>query len=174
MIITDSIIETAGAAHGASNPAPPSNDCWELDNATRRRDSINAASAGETTINRTVINCQTPTSRPPINDQRRHADAWIMNTGATPSAFNTNNAVITRPGRGCERQVLQPGTFFSFDDDTTERPSHDHGAAAGAADRARQVPDNYIGAVQSTANWTAGWTYGFDVGNRGIAPWWEQ
>ena len=36
------------------------------------------------------------------------------------------------------------------------------------------MTDGYIGAVRSTANWAANWTYGLNAGNRGIAPWWEQ
>ena len=96
-----------------------------------------------------------------------------LNTGTTPSAFNTNNAVITATSaEDVTVTVLQPGTFFSFNDDTTNGQVTLRGAANAAV--VLQVPDNYIGAVQSTANRTAGWAYGFVVGNRGITPWWEQ
>ena len=35
------------------------------------------------------------------------------------------------------------------------------------------VADGYIGAVRSTANWTAPWTFGLNAGNRSATPWWE-
>jgi hypothetical protein len=77
--------------------------------------------------------------------------------------------VITAPTTA---SVLQPNTFFSFDNDT----------AAGTVtvlDGAGTpvvllVPDAYIGAVRSTADWTANWTYGIVDGRRGVAPWWVQ
>jgi hypothetical protein len=167
-IITDSIVEAGRGT--AENPGFPSNTCWEIDN-TSTPDSINAAQAGETTINRTVINCQTPTAADTINGGTQ--TAWIMNTGTTPSAFNTNNAVITTTSAEDPMvTVLQPGTFFSFDDDTVNGRVTLRGAAGAAIELA--VPDNYIGAVQSTDNWTANWAYGFEVGNRGIDPWWAQ
>lgn len=166
--ITDSIIEAGRGT--AENPGFPSNVCWEIDNAATP-DSVNAAAAGETTINRTVINCQTPVAADQISGDTQ--TAWILNTGATPSAFNTNNAVITTTSfEDPTVTILQPGTFFSFDDDTVNGQVTLRGP--GGAPLVLQVPDNYVGAVQSTANWTANWTYGFVVGNRAIAPWWEQ
>jgi hypothetical protein len=170
--ITDSVFESGrGAAENAV--APPTNVCWEIDGASTP-DSINAAQAGETTVNRTVISCQTPTTTNAQDNINGGAQtAWIMNTGATPSAFNTNNAVLaTTSFEDPSVTVLQPGTFFSFDDDNVNGQVTLRGAAGAAIPL--QVPDNYIGAVQSTANWTAGWTYGFVVGHRGIPPWWEQ
>jgi hypothetical protein len=175
-LISDSVIESGrGAAENGVASAPPAlvNTCWEIDGASAR-DSIDAAQAGETTINRTVISCQAPTTtNAQDNINGGNQTAWIMNTGATPSAFNTNNAVLAATSfEDPLVTVLTPGTFFSFDDDTTNGQVTLRGAAGAAIPL--QVPDNYIGAVQATANWTAGWTYGFVVGNRGIAPWWEQ
>ncbi len=171
--ITDSIIDS-GRGASENGVAPPTNVCFEIDGASTP-DSINAASAGQTTVNRTVISCQTPTTTtaPADNINGGTQTAWIMNTGATPSAFNTNNAVLTTTSfEDPLVTVLQPGTFFSFDDDNVNGQVTLRGAAGAAIPL--QVPDNYIGAVQSTANWTAGWTYGFVVGNRGVTPWWEQ
>ena len=171
-IITDSVIET-GRGAAENGVAAPTNVCWEIDGASTP-DSIDAASAGETTINRTVISCQTPTTTTAADNINGGTQtAWIMNTGTTPSAFNTNNAVLTTTSfEDPLVTVLTPGTFFSFDDDTANGTVTLRGP--GGAAIPLQVPDNYIGAVQSTANWTAGWTYGFVVGNRGITPWWEQ
>jgi len=171
-IITDSVIES-GRGAAENGVAPPTNVCWEIDGASAP-DSINAAQAGETTVNRTVISCQTPTTtNAQDNINGGTQTAWIMNTGTTPSAFNTSNAVLaTTSFEDPLVTVLQPGTFFSFDDDNVNGQVTLRGAAGAAIPL--QVLDNYIGAVQSTANWTAGWTYGFVVGNRGITPWWEQ
>src|SRR6185503_8652980 len=171
-IITDSVIET-GRGAAENGVAAPTNVCWEIDGASTP-DSIDAASAGETTINRTVISCQTPTTTTAADNINGGTQtAWIMNTGTTPSAFNTNNAVLTTTSfEDPLVTVLTPGTFFSFDDDNVNGQVTLRGAAGAAIPL--QVLDNYIGAVQSTANWTAGWTYGFVVGNRGITPWWEQ
>jgi hypothetical protein len=171
--ITDSVIET-GRGAAENGVAAPANVCWEIDGASTP-DSINAASAGNTTINRTAISCQTPTTTtaPADNINGGTQTAWIMNTGTTPSPFNTNNSVLaTTSFEDATVTVLEPGTFFSFDRDTV----HGQVTLGGPASSniVLQVPDNYIGAVQSTANWTAGWTYGFVVGNRGVAPWWEQ
>ena len=171
-IITDSVIES-GRGAAENGVAPPTNVCWEIDGASTP-DSINAAQAGETTVNRTVISCQTPTTtNAQDNINGGTQTAWITNSGTTPSAFNTNNAVLaTTSFEDPLVTVLQPGTFFSFDDDNVNGQVTLRGAAGAAIPL--QVPDNYIGAVQSTANWTAGWTYGFVVGNRGVTPWWEQ
>ena len=171
-IITDSVIES-GRGAAENGVAPPTNVCWEIDGASTP-DTINAAQAGETTVNRTVISCQTPTTtNAQDNINGGTQTAWITNTGTTPSAFNTNNAVLSVTSfEDPLVTVLTPGTFFSFDDDNQNGQVTLRGAAGVAIPL--QVPDNYIGAVQSTANWTAGWTYGFVVGNRGIAPWWEQ
>ena len=170
-IITDSVIDS-GRGASENGVAPPTNVCWEIDGASTP-DSINAAQAGTTTLNRTVISCQTPTTtNAQDNINGGTQTAWIMNTGGL-SPFNTNNSVLSVTSfEDPLVTVLEPGTFFSFDDDNTNGQVTLRGAAG--APIVLQVPDNYIGAVQSTANWTSGWTYGFAVGARGIAPWWEQ
>jgi hypothetical protein len=170
-IITDSVIDS-GRGASENGVAPPTNVCWEIDGASTP-DSINAAQAGTTTLNRTAISCQTPTTtNAQDNINGGTQTAWIMNTGGL-SPFNTNNSVLSVTSfEDPLVTVLEPGTFFSFDDDNTNGQVTLRGAAG--APIVLQVPDNYIGAVQSTANWTAGWTYGFVVGARGIAPWWEQ
>jgi hypothetical protein len=171
-VITDSVIET-GRGAAENGVAPPTNVCFEIDGASTP-DSINAAQAGQTTVNRTVISCQTPTTtNAQDNINGGTQTAWIMNTGGTPSAFNTNNSVLSVTSfEDPSVTVLEPGTFFSFDRDTVNGQVTLGGPAN--SNIVLQVPDNYIGAVQSTANWTAGWTYGFVVGNRGVTPWWEQ
>ena len=170
-IITDSVIDS-GRGASENGVAPPTNVCWEIDGASTP-DSINAAQAGTTTLNHTVISCQTPTTtNAQDNINGGTQTAWIMNTGGL-SPFNTNNSVLSVTSfEDPLVTVLEPGTFFSFDDDNTNGQVTLRGAAG--APIVLQVPDNYIGAVQSTANWTSGWTYGFAVGARGIAPWWEQ
>jgi hypothetical protein len=168
-IITDSIIE---AGRGTQEGNGTSNVCWELDNASTP-DTINAAAAGETTMNRTVINCQTPTATDPVNADTQ--TQWITNTGTGSYPFNTANAVITATFvEDPLVRVLTPGTYYSFDADTVAGQVTINGAA-GAPIVLTPVPDNYIGAVQNAAtDWTANWTYGLAAANRGVAPWWEM
>ncbi len=100
---------------------------------------------------------------------------WITNTGTTPYAFNTFNVIITAPDNANVR-VLQPNTFFSFDSDTDATTVTIVDAAAAnvvIGSAGDPVSGGYIGAVRSTQNWTASWTFGLNVGNRAITPWWE-
>jgi hypothetical protein len=149
-----------------------SNECFELDRDLND-DTANAAAAGETTMNRTVIACQEPTSDTLVNGDT--GVQWITNTGAASYAFNTFNAVITDAANANVR-VLQPNSFFSFDGDTAAATVTIVDAAAAnvvIGSAGDPVTGGYIGAVRATANWTASWTYGLNAGNRGIAPWWE-
>jgi hypothetical protein len=169
-IVTDSIFETGRATNRLAQTPSASQPCWELDSASTP-DTIAAASIGESSMNRTVVACATPVPSGDLFPNGDNQTQWILNNGAAPNSytFNTQNAVITAPTTA---SVLQPNTFFSFDNDT----------AAGTVtvlDGAGTpvvllVPDAYIGAVRSTADWTANWTYGIVDGRRGVAPWWVQ
>jgi hypothetical protein len=101
---------------------------------------------------------------------------WILNTGTNGTyAFNTFNSVITDPANANVR-VLQPNTFFSYDGDTNANTVTIVDAAAAnvvIGSAGNPVAGGYIGAVRTTANWTASWTYGLNSGNRGVTPWWE-
>ena len=73
-------------------------------------------------------------------------------------------------------RVLQPNTFFSYDQNAaaeTVTILDAAGAPVNIGAVGNAVADGYIGAVRSTANWTANWTYGIYPGNRGVTPWWE-
>src|SRR5690606_6405639 len=147
-----------------------SNECWEIETATSTA-TVDAAAAGETTMRRTVIACQEPTS-----DDLPNGDTgtqWVLNTGAGDYGFNTGNVIITDPANANVR-VLQPGSFYSFDNDPDEAVV---GVldAVGATVAITGVPDGYIGAVRGpgAADWTANWVYGVAEGNRGITPWWQ-
>ena len=179
MILSDSIIDGVRATAKLS-PSLPSNECFELDRDIND-DTSNAARVGESTLNRTVISCQEPyVSGTADNIAGTGAPGdtgvqWITNTGTTPYAFNTFNVVITDAANPLVR-VLQPNTFFSYDQNAAAETVTILDAAGspvniGAVGNA--VTDGYIGAVRSTANWTANWTYGIAPGNRGVAPWWE-
>jgi hypothetical protein len=163
-VITNSIVDGGRAT---ANLGFTSNECWEIETANNA-DTVNAAAAGETTMNGTVLACQEPTS-----DNMPNGDSgqqWVLNTGAGNYSFNANNAIITDPANASVR-VLQPGTFFSYDGDAD--PATVTIVDAAGAPVVLAVADGYIGAVQSSANWTANWTYGIAAGNRGADPWWE-
>ena len=175
MILTDSIIDGGRAT---AKLALPSNECFELDRDLNN-DTSNAAAAGESRLNRTVIACQEAyVSGTADNlDERRHRSARGSEAPASAPnyGFNTFNVVIADPAN-VNVQVLQPNTYFSVDLDAAVPTVTIRNAAAtnvviGSA--GDPVTDGYIGAVRSTANWAANWTYGLNAGNRGIAPWWE-
>jgi hypothetical protein len=154
-----------------------SNECLELDRDLND-DTSNAAIAGETTLNRTVIACQEPYVNG-TGDNLVNGDTgldWIAGAGtAATYPFNTFNAVITDAANANVR-VLQPNTFFSFDGDTAADTVTIVDAAAAnvvIGSAGDPVTDGYIGAVRASANWTANWTYGLNAGNRGVTPWWE-
>jgi hypothetical protein len=174
MILSDSIID-GGRATARFGRA--SNECFELDRDLND-DTSSAARVGESTLNRTVIACQEAYVSGTADNIAGTADTgtqWILNTGATPYAFNTFNSIITDPANPLV-QVLQPGTFFSVDlnaDPAVVGITDAAGAAVNIGSAGAPAAGGYIGAVRSTANWTANWTYGIAAGNRGVAPWWE-
>jgi hypothetical protein len=182
MVLTDSIID-GGRATARFGRA--SNECFELDRDLND-DTSSAARVGESTLNRTVIACQeayVSGTGDNIAGTGTPGDTglqWITNTGTTPYAFNTFNSVITDPANP-NVQVLQPATFFSVDLNGVATPAAlqtvtitDAAAATVTIGSATDpVADGYIGAVRSTANWTAPWTFGLNAGNRSVAPWWE-
>src|SRR5688572_2211603 len=179
MVLTDSIID-GGRATARFGRA--SNECFELDRDLNN-DTSTAAQAGESTLNRTVIACQEAYVSGTA-DNLLNGDTglqWIAGAGtAATYPFNTFNQVITDPANPLV-QVLQPGTFFSVDLNgtaagtplNTVTMTNAAGATITIGSDAEPVTDGYIGAVRSTANWTAPWTFGLNAGNRSITPWWE-
>ncbi len=174
MVLSDSIID---AGRATARLALPSNECFELDRDLNN-DTSDAAAAGESTLNRTVLACQEPYVSG-ASDNLVNGDTglqWIAGAGtATAYPFNAFNAVITDPANA-NTLVLQPGTFFSADLDADAATVTIRDAAAAnvvIGSAGGPVTGGYIGAVRSTANWTANWTYGINAGNRGATPWWE-
>ncbi len=180
MTLTDSIIDGGRAT---AKLGLLSNECFELDRDLND-DTSNAASTGESRLNRTVIACQEAYVSGAA-DNLVNGDTglqWIAGAGtAATYAFNTFNVVITDPANANVR-VLQPNTFFSVDGNGSATPATAATVtivdAAGAtvtigAETTDPVTGGYIGAVRATANWTASWTFGLNAGNRGITPWWE-
>jgi hypothetical protein len=147
-----------------------SNECWEIETATNSA-TVDAAAAGETTMNRTVISCQEPTA-----DNLPNGDTgqqWVLNTGTGNYSFNAGNVIITDAGNANVR-VLQPGSYYSFDNDLDETEVGIVNAV-GTTVTITGVSNGYVGAVRGpgAADWTANWVYGVAQGNRGIAPWWQ-
>lgn len=174
MKLADSIIDGGRATEKLGFV---SNECFELDRDLND-DTSNAALAGESTLNRTVIACQEPYVNG-ASDNLTNGDTglqWIAGAGtAATYPFNTYNVVITDPANANVR-VLQPGTFYSFDNNPAAATVGIIDAAGNTVqigDAGNPVADGYIGAVRATADWTASWTYGLHAANRGIAGWWE-
>jgi hypothetical protein len=169
MIVADSVIYSGLAT---TKLGFASNECFELDRDSND-DTANAAAAGETTMNRTVVACAEPTSDNLVNGDT--GVQWILNTGTASYAFNTFNSVITDAANANVR-VLQPNSFRSFDGDAAVATVTIVDAAAAnvvIGSAGDPVTGGYIGAVRPTADWTASWTYGLNPGNRGVTPWWE-
>jgi hypothetical protein len=179
MVLTDSIID---AGRATARFGRGSNECFEVDRDSNN-DTSTAAQAGESTLNRTVLACQeayvSGTADNLVNGDT--GLQWIAGAGtAAAYPFNTFNVVITDPANA-NVQVLQPGSFFSVDLNGVATPAAlatvtitDAAAATVTiGSDADPVTGGYIGAVRSTANWTAPWTFGLNAGNRSIAPWWE-
>jgi hypothetical protein len=169
--VTDSIFDAGRGTLSSATGSEASKVCFELDGASTA-ETLAAAAAGESTMNRTVIACQTPTPTAAAPDLFANGDnqqQWILNNGAGSYAFNTSNAIITDPANANTR-VLQPGAFYSFDGDAAAGTVTL--ADAAGAPLVLTVPDGYIGAVTSSDDWTANWTYGIASGNRGVDPWW--
>jgi hypothetical protein len=169
-IVTDSIFEQGRAVNLLAQTPGASQPCLELDSASTP-DTIAAAAAGESSINRTVLACTAPVPTADLFPNGDNQSQWILNNGAAPNAyaFNTNNAVFTVPTTA---SVLEPNTFFSFDQDAA--PGTVTVLDGAGTPVVLTVADGYIGAVRSTADWTANWTYGIVDGRRGVAPWWVQ
>jgi hypothetical protein len=176
MILSDSIIDGGRAT---ARFARASNECFELDRDLND-DTSNAARASESTLSRTVLACQeayvsgTADNIAGTGTPGDTGVQWITNTGSTPYN-NTFNVIITAPDNANVR-VLQPNTFFSFDSDaSTSTVTIVDAAAANVVigSAGDPVQGGYIGAVRSTQNWTASWTYGLNAGNRAVAGWWE-
>jgi hypothetical protein len=179
MVLTDSIID-GGRATARFGRA--SNECFELDRDLNN-DTSTAAQAGESTLNRTVVSCQEAYVSG-TSDNLLNGDTglqWIAGAGTNGTyPFNTFNVVITDPANA-NVQVLQPGSFFSVDLNgvataaalATVTITDAAAATVTIGSTTDPVTDGYIGAVRSTANWTAPWTFGLNAGNRSITPWWE-
>jgi hypothetical protein len=174
MILTDSIID-GGRATAKLGFA--SNECFELDRDLNN-DTSTAAQGGESTLNRTVIACQEAYVSGTA-DNLLNGDTgvqWILNTGTNGTyPFNTFNSIITDAANANVR-VLQPNTYFSVDNDANANTVTIVDAAAAnvvIGSAGDPVTGGYIGAVRSTQNWTASWTFGLNVGNRAVTPWWE-
>jgi hypothetical protein len=179
MVLTDSIID-GGRATARFGRA--SNECFELDRDLSN-DTSAAAETGESTLNRTVISCQEAYVSGAA-DNLLNGDTglqWIAGAGPNGTyPLNTFNAVIADPANP-NVQVLQPATFFSVDLNgvataptlATVTITDAAAATVTIGSTTDPVTDGYIGAVRSTANWTAPWTFGLNAGNRSITPWWE-
>jgi hypothetical protein len=169
-VISDSIFEAGRGTLSAATGAQPSNVCWELDN-TATPDTLAAAAAGTTNMNRTVVACQTPVATDLFANGDNQTQ-WIQGAGAAAYPNNVNNVIVTDPANALTR-VLQPDTFYSFDGDGNATNTSISIVDAAGALVPIPAPDQYIGAVRASADWTANWTYGIAANNRGVAPWWD-
>ena len=160
------------------SPALPSNECFELDrdleqrhvergrgrrkHAEPHRDRV----PGSLRLRRRR-QPRERRHRPAVDRRRRHrADVRVQHVQRRHHGSRQRRACAC-----CSRTRSSRSTTNAAAGHVTIRDAANAAVDIGAAGDA--VTDGYIGAVRSTANWTANWTYGIDAGNRGIAPWWE-
>lgn len=149
-----------------ANPGTPAagTQCFEFRSSGGDTSAPDAAS-GLSTMDGTIIACQTPTSGSFANGDAQ--SQWVL--GANPStnganySFNTENAVIATP-TGAGVSVLESNSFYT----STALSSDGINPIPALSGAGRQY-----GAVLRASDWTAGWTYGLNTSNRGQPLWFE-
>lgn len=163
--INNSII---AAIYGAN--AADSNECLEI---TNNEDEL-AAQNGESVISNTIIACtDEPTKGTFAGTPALNGDTvrqWFLNASANGADYAGNVGNFIDEGVTTGNLVIfEPNSFYTIPGnafvDGTGAPM-----AIPATGDAAGTP---MGAVYRNNDWTANWTYGLAVGNRGQALWFE-
>lgn len=134
----------------------PATQCFEIAGDTAKA----AAAAGSSSMDTTILACQTPTAGSFANTDT--VRQWVE--GANPStnganySFNVGNFIDAAPTTS-NIAVLEPNSFYTA-------PTMGAGIPALPSGRT-------YGAVTRASDWTAGWTYGLSSTNRGQPLWFE-
>jgi hypothetical protein len=156
LILENSIVYSG---YGTNVNTVTSNECYEIDDDDGVSRGFAAANDNFNAQN-TVIACEEA-----VKDSLANGDTileWFL--GANPStngadySFNVGNVVITDV-TNANVQVLQPGTFYTA------------AAIVDAAGTTVIADGSTLGAVQSSADWTAPWAFGLRSGNQDEPLW---
>jgi hypothetical protein len=156
LILENSIVYSG---YGTTVNTVTSNECYEIDDDDGVSRGFAAANDNFNAQN-TVIACEEA-----VKDSLANGDTileWFL--GANPStngadySFNVGNVVITDV-TNANVQVLQPGTFYTA------------AAIVDAAGTTVIADGSTLGAVQSSADWTAPWAFGLRSGNQDEPLW---
>ncbi len=160
-VINDSLVISSHAANDTSDG--DDNYCLRIDNAETQA----AAISGDLQLNNVIFACQ----------ESEKGNAFGTFTGEQDFATQAGNQFATvadgtaaDPTANADTglQLLEgPQGVYSIAWATS---LVDGSAPAATTDPA---PGTYLGGLTSTADWTAGWTYGIDPDNRGQALWIE-
>jgi hypothetical protein len=144
-----------------------SNECFEVEGVAGDTVTKEAAAAGETTLNTTIIACDTEPLKGTLPNGDPFTD-WAL--GLNPStnganySFNTGNAVITDT-LNANVHILEPDSFYTAT------------ALTDAAGTAITHPDaangGHFGAVLAADDWTASWTFGLHSNNQAEPLWFD-
>jgi hypothetical protein len=154
-----------GAYGQIANPSTPAagTQCFEF-RSSGGDTSAPLAASGQSTMDGTILACQTPTNGSFANGDAQ--SQWVL--GANPStnganySFNTENTIISAP-TGATVSVLEANSFY-----TSTAPNNGVAPIPALTGAGR-----HRGAVLRASDWTAGWTYGLHSSNRGQPLWFE-
>jgi hypothetical protein len=157
-IIENSLVYSGYGNRILGKVGTANNRCFRPESTTGLLD----AQAGLTSVDGTVLACETVTSGSFANADT--FQSWLE--GVNPSAggrdysFNAGNVLVTDVANPL-LSLLEEGTFYTVD------------SPRDAAGNAITVPEGGLGAVYRSDDWTFPWAYGLRDGNRGQALWFE-
>jgi hypothetical protein len=163
--VTNSLLITSFGANDTTSSSD--NYCVRIDDRSQQ-----AAIEGDLVIDNVIFSCQEPTNS---------SSAWAFDGVTTPVSFltGTGDNQFATVASGTTKN---PTSAVDPDLQLLEgvRPIYSIGWATSLVDSLAPVagtdpsPDLYLGALSlGSEDWTAGWAYGIDPGNRGEALWFE-
>jgi hypothetical protein len=160
-VINDALLISSFSANATDDDND--NYCLRIDNRSQQ-----AALDGDLQLNSVVYACQENSSLQSVGGFATE-QAWAESVGNIFATVADGTAKSPTAVNDADLQLLE-GTlpFFSIDYATSQVD----GAVPGAG--STPTSGTYLGGLSLGANdWTAGWTYGLDAGNRGQALWFE-
>lgn len=151
----NNVLVYSGYAEVAS--ATGSNECFEIQNDL----TLDAAQRGDTVISNSVIACSEAT-RGSLNNGDT-LQQWILNQSSAGANydFNSGNVVIT-DATNANLSILEPQSFLTDNYD----PSADVTTITLPDGITTRTVNGRLGAVDSSDDWTVGWTFGLRAPNR--------
>jgi hypothetical protein len=166
--VNDSLVISSFAANATDDN--DDNYCLRIDNRSQQ-----AAIDGDLNLNSVIFACQENSKLQPFgawNTEQEFAEAEGNIFSVVPDGTAMSATAVSNP----ELQLLE-GTIPIFSIDYATSQVDIDGDNVGEAPGAGSTPTqgSYLGGLSlGGMDWTAGWTYGVDPGNRGQALWFES